>query len=138
MHTNKEGRHYTPAEVQNDIDLEWEYIRSKDRELAEVAEQFSERGLDRYRPGNVLAIYMDRSKTKERFRKRRRNLEDIGIFIEYHNGNPYVYVLTKQKYSEVPLFYTVKLADSLETLEQKYIDYYNIAPQVESFLMGGV
>ena len=111
---------------------------SKDRELAEVAEQFSERGLDRYRPGNVLAIYMDRSKTKERFRKRRRNLEDIGIFIEYHNGNPYVYVLTKQKYSEVPLFYTVKLADSLETLEQKYIDYYNIAPQVESFLMGGV
>lgn len=138
LHTNKEGRHYTPAEVQNDIDLEWEYIRSKDRELAEVAEQFSERGLDRYRPGNVLAIYMDRSKTKERFRKRRRNLEDIGIFIEYHNGNPYVYVLTKQKYSEVPLFYTVKLADSLETLEQKYIDYYNIAPQVESFLMGGV
>ena len=122
----EEDRHYTPLEMQNNVDLEWEYIRSKDRQLADIVRQQKLQGLTNYQIGNIILMYIDRAKTAEKFKKRRRNFEDVGAFIEYRNGNVYAYVITQNRYAEIPIFYTKKIAESIDTCSKALLSYFNI------------
>lgn len=124
------GIHYTPNEMQNNIDLEWEYIRQKDRELNESYKKIHEAGLDKYKRGNILLLHLDRGKTNRSMEKRRRNFEDIGEFIKYEHGNVKCRHITKRDKDKniitVPIFYTKKIANDYSTLDEKYKKLFNI------------
>ena len=125
---NDQKRHYTPAEMQRDINLEWEYIRAKDKELRQVYKKL--KAFHSYKPGNVLLLHLNWKKTQKRFQKRRMNFENIGIFKEYVNGNALVYVMKLNKTVEVPLFFTEKVAENIFSPEcTRYKQYYGITDQ---------
>ena len=121
--------HYSPNEMTED--LEWAYIREKDRELIKVLDRLKDDGYHSYEPGNILMVHLDNSKTPNRMKKRRRNFEDIGEFLGYKNGNVIVKMLTGYKDQidqelEVPIFYTKKIARNEDSLteEQKKVFIY--------------
>ena len=124
------GIHYTPNEMQNNIDLEWQYIRQKDSELNDAYKEIHEAGLDKYKPGNILLIHLDRGKTNRSMEKRRRNFEDIGEFIKYEHGNVMCRHITGRAGDKniitVPIFYTKKIAKDYDTLAEKYKKLFNI------------
>ena len=141
----KMKRNLTPLEMTLNPDLEWKYIRLKDRELRDIQQNIREHGFQVYEPENVLKLYLSRGKTHRRFQKRRLNFENIGVFIGYHNGNARCYVLhsgrgihgtsnaSGTQYGEgtdevkdVPLFYTRYLARDIDALDPKIRKYFGI------------
>ena len=126
---DENGIHYTPKEVQNNIDIEWKYIRQKDQELKKVYEKLSKAGYDKYKKGNVLLLHLDTGKTNRNMQKKRRNFQDVGLFVKYVKGNVCCQLLTgttNDKNITVPIFYTKKIANSYDKLEEKYKDYFNL------------
>ena len=82
------GYYYaTPAEVQDDEELEWQYIRQCDEKLLEVMKYQQAYGLTKYKRGNILRVRIDLSKTTDKNEKRRRYYDRLGEFIEYVHGN---------------------------------------------------
>lgn len=155
--SNGVRRNYTPNEMENNIDLEWEYIRSKDRELANKTDTLIDHGYNNYKPGNILGLYLHRGKTRRRFQKRRMNYENIGIFLGYHNGNARVYIVnsgegkrgdakadgTRIAYGsdeekDVPLFYTKFLAESADKLDPSVAEYMMVKRAFEKLKQQGV
>ena len=120
------GINYTPRDMQDDINLEWAYIRQKDKELQKVTKKQEMSNLTKYKRGNVLRLHLNWAKTKMKFKKRRMVYENIGVFDKYVNGNCKVYVLNINKFAEVPIFYTDKIADSVHSIPDNYRAYYNI------------
>ena len=131
------GIHYTPKEMQDNIDLEWYYIREKDRELADANERIKNAKLDTYEPGNILLLYLDHGKDREGMRKRRRNFQDVGEFITYHNGNVRCARITsnergKNNIVELPIFFTKKIANNKQSIPKKYVDLFNLSDYITS------
>ena len=123
----------------NEHEKEWEYIRQKDDELKEVISKQREKGLLSYKPGNVLLVHTDLSKTADKNEKRRRRFDRLGVFQNYvgstkANVRVKVYrpvllsTTTKPtKYVHdiiVPVFYTRKISESIDTIPQEYKDIY--------------
>ena len=82
------GYYYaTPAEVQDDEELEWQYIRQCDEKLLEVMKYQQVYGLTKYQRGNILMVRIDLGKTSDKNEKRRRYYDRLGEFIEYVHGN---------------------------------------------------
>lgn len=79
--------YYSPAQVQNNIDLEWKYIRKMKLKLREINDKQRFKGLLSYRRGNIILIHLDRGKTQKKHEKRRRVFDEIAVFIRYENGN---------------------------------------------------
>ena len=123
--TNGLGVHYTPSEMMSDPDLEWQYIRNMDRKLKNVQKTLSKAGYDNYKRGNILLLHLDKGKTRLSFMKVRRNFDELGEFIKYDNGSVMCKWLSSFKKNEtpiirVPIFYTKKVANSIEELPEKY------------------
>ena len=82
------GYYYaTPAEVQYDEELEWQYIRQCDEKLLEVMKYQQVYGLTKYQRGNILMVRIDLGKTSDKNEKRRRYYDRLGEFVEYVHGN---------------------------------------------------
>ena len=82
------GYYYaTPAEVQDDEELEWQYIRQCDEKLLEVMKYQQAYELTKYKRGNILKVRIDLGKTSDKNEKRRRYYDRLGEFIEYVHGN---------------------------------------------------
>lgn len=82
------GYYYaTPAEVQDDEELEWQYIRQCDEKLLEVMKYQQVYGLTKYQRGNILMVRIDLGKTSDKNEKRRRYYDRLGEFVEYVHGN---------------------------------------------------
>ena len=128
---NKKGRHYTPLEMQQDRDLEWEYIRAKDVELRSAVKNIEAAKLSTYKKGNVLRLHLNWAKTKNRFRKRRMVFENVGVFHSYVNGNARVWVLELGEYRDVPIFFTDKIAEDPFNIPKSYRDYYQTNLYIE-------
>ena len=127
--------HYTPAEMQSDVDLEWQYIRKKIRDLQDVVTKQRSHNLDDYQQENILLLYMDEGKTSRRFEKRRRNFQDLGAFIKYTNGNCYVYCITKPVgFIEVPIFYTKRVAKNIDDLSPGLCKYFAITETTKNIV----
>jgi hypothetical protein len=60
-------------------DLEEYYIREQLHRLEEVKKLQDEEGFFLYKPGHVLLIHIDNSKTQKRFSKKRRAFSSLGI-----------------------------------------------------------
>ena len=125
------GIHYTPREMMNDPDLEWDYIRAMDRKLKDVQKMLSINGFDKYKPGNILIMHLDKGKTNMSFTKVRRNFDELGEFVRYDTGSVMVKWLTsnvknKNPIIRVPIFYTKKIADSYDTIPNNYRKLFNL------------
>ena len=125
-----DGVHYTPAEAQNNPNIEWKYIRAMDRKLRDVQKLLAQNGYAGYKPGNILLMHVDKNKTDLRMAKKRRNFDELGEFICYINGGVQVKWITKPVNSTmdvitVPIFYTKKIAESAKTLPDKYRKFFN-------------
>ena len=148
--TYHEGIKMTPSEMMQDVEKEWEYIREKDEELKKVLRNQRSKGYLSYKPGNVLLVHTDLSKTEDKHEKRRRRFDRLGVFIEYVNGNgsagtlnsfggnvrvkiyrPVLLSSTTKKHNyvyeiTVPVYYTKKLCDSVEEIPEAYKNIYYI------------
>ena len=137
--TYHEGIKMSPMEMMNDIEKEWEYIRQKDDELKEAIRKQREKGILSYKPGNVLLVHTDLSKTADKNEKRRRRFDRLGVFQNYVGSTkanvrvkvyrPVLLSTTNKttKYVHdiiVPVFYTRKISESIDTIPQEYKDIY--------------
>ena len=123
---NKKWNYYTPAEMMNNIDLEWAYIRKMDRKYLKVCEEINK--CCDYEPGNVLLIHLNLSKTPAKHEKQRRKFSNLAIFKEFRNGNAIVDLLRPYKfmkeYIEIPLMHTRYLCENVDAIPDKYIKYF--------------
>ena len=82
---------FTPLEVENNPELEGVFIR-KNQEVADFVTNLQKELFD-YKPGNILLVHLDFSKTPMKFMKKRRNFNALAEFIEYQHGNVVARVL---------------------------------------------
>jgi hypothetical protein len=74
---------FTPYQAQHDPKIENWYIRRQQLELYKI-QKLQLRDFGRYEKGNILMIHVPREKTEERFKKRRRNFDEMGILKVTH------------------------------------------------------
>ena len=144
--------YYSPVQVQNNVDLEWRYIRMMKMKLRKINEKQKLKGLLNYKRGNIILIHLDKGKTQKKHEKRRRVFDDIAEFICYQNGNVKCRLLNQyhtfsktkdglvpyeksekgriaktddeKAIIEVPIIYTKYVCDSIEDLNDDYKQYF--------------
>ena len=117
--------YYTPAQMQNDIDLEWKYIRMMRSKLQSIHKKQQHKGLLTYKKGNIILVHVDYGKTKKKFDKRRRVFNEIAEFLAYSNGNV-ICKLQNGNLIQVPIAYTKKIANSYDELNKDYKLYFGM------------
>jgi hypothetical protein len=75
------NRLFTPQEVENDKDLEGLFIRKNKEKLEKIKTHQGLNGLFNYKPGNVLLVHLDFSRTAYKFMKKRRIFNALAIFL---------------------------------------------------------
>jgi hypothetical protein len=75
-------------------ELEEYFIREQLYRLEEIKKLQAEEGFFLYKPGNVLLVHIDNSKTSKRFAKKRRVFSRLVVFIDYEHGNVVCKILT--------------------------------------------
>ncbi|GHU18944.1 hypothetical protein FACS189472_08020 [Alphaproteobacteria bacterium] len=78
---------FTPAEMQQDPELEALYIKHCQDKLKEVDFKRQMNGYLTYPKGAILLVHLDLAKTDRKFTKRRRNFDELGRFVKYERGN---------------------------------------------------
>lgn len=125
----------TPRQMQENIELEYQYIRWCEQKLNHVLNQQSLHGLLKYEPGNILLVHLDKGKTSNKFEKRRTFWDRCGKFIEYVNGNVKVRLMTPVKIATnsnprteviVPVYHTRFLAKNKESIPEGFVKNYII------------
>jgi hypothetical protein len=122
---------YTPAEVQDDFRLECDYIRECEEEVKRVDQLRTQKGLNTYEEGSILLVHIPLKKTQYSMQKRRRNFDELAIFVKYESGNAVVDLLHPYATLSgivIPIYFTKFLASSLDELRQKYGDQFIIDP----------
>lgn len=114
----------TPKEMNNNIDLEWQYIRKMDSLLKQVLTLQKKKGLHSYRKCNIIMIHIDYSKTNKKFEKQRRNFNELAEFIEYKNGNVVCKSLKSKEIIEIPIMYTKYVSDDIDSIPKTYKEYF--------------
>ena len=114
---------YSPLQVQNDPEIEGQYIRYQQSKLKMVLLNQKLNGLHEFKNGNILLIHLDRSKTMHKMEKRRRNFDELAVFIKYINGNvqckllnPYPDINT----IEIPIYFCKKIAENINSIPNHY------------------
>ncbi|KAA6383498.1 MAG: hypothetical protein EZS28_020976 [Streblomastix strix] len=93
------------------------------KELTDVKEQQFKDNLQDLKKRNIITIHLDLKKTAHGFEKQRRQFNEIATFIKYEHGNVVCELLKPYndiKIVEVPIYYTHKVANNIETLKDKY------------------
>jgi hypothetical protein len=112
---------FTPAQVQGDRELESWYIRKQQSRLHDVL-KLQKIKYKKYQQGNILL-------TSQRFNKRRRNFDRLGIFQRYVHGNVYENPLDKDLHQTdgiiIPIYYTKYVCESFNTLANTYRKLFN-------------
>ena len=84
---------------------EEKYIQQKQEELNKVLRKQKQKHLLSLKKGDKLRVYLDPSKTKERFKKQRLKYYHSGTFVKYNNGNV-VCDINNNEY-EVPIYHVI-------------------------------
>jgi hypothetical protein len=106
-------------------DLEEYFIREQLYRLEEIKKLQAEEGFFLYKPGNVLLVHIDNSKTRRKFTKKRRVFSRLGVFLDYENGNVICKILTNteeefNKPITIPIFYTKFISTSIDKIPPEY------------------
>jgi hypothetical protein len=121
---------FTPAQVQADILLEAMYIRCCKDKLRVVDRRRLVDGLITYEPGAILLVHIPIHKTDYAMSdKRRRNFNELAVFVGYNAGNAVVDLVNP--YADMsrivlPVYYTKYLARDINEYLQKYHDQFTI------------
>jgi hypothetical protein len=84
---------FTPKQVQEDFTLEDAYIEMKQKESAQIQLKQTVGGITGFQPGNTLLVHIPFEKTRQLFKKQRRNFSALGEFLRYEGGNVVVALL---------------------------------------------
>ena len=121
----------TPNDMENNSDIEYQYIRWNEQKLDYVLSLQDSYGLTKYEKGNILLVHLDKGKTKNKFEKRRTYYDRLGEFQNYENGNVKIKLLSPvmvgTKYvneAVVPAYHTQFLAKNKESIPKEYINSY--------------
>jgi hypothetical protein len=89
--------------------------------------------------GDILLIYLDKKKTKNKFDKKRRNFELLDSFLDYVNGNVAINLVNKSfqatKSIVVPIYFTKFCANNIGSIPDnvfKVLGYKKPSYAVES------
>jgi hypothetical protein len=93
----------TPKQMMLNPEWEWQYIRYCNERVQDIKR--NQEPYLHYKPGNVLFLHLDESKTEHRFAKKRRYWNNIGVFVRYIHGNVLVRLL-RGPIVEVPIYFT--------------------------------
>jgi hypothetical protein len=116
---------FTPAQVQNNNDLERIFIGEKLMKL----EMIPRNRFNNYKFGNIILVHIP---FKEINYKRRRNFTHLAMFIKYIHGNVECYILypNDDEYTDeivvVPVYYTKFASFKINNLNENYKNYFNI------------
>jgi hypothetical protein len=119
----------TPREMQENEELEWEYIRKMDRKLNERLHKQAIEGLHNYKPGNVLLIHLDKSKTSMKFDKHRRNFEELAVFVRYEHGNVICTLIKPYPNTntiEIPIYFTKYVSKDINSIPMNYKSFFGL------------
>jgi hypothetical protein len=115
---------FTPAQVQSDPELEMFFVNRNEEKLKSVIGRQSVEGLKNFKVDDILLVHIPFEKTKGKFAKQRRNFSALARFDRYEGGNAVVTLLKTipnlKNTLVIPLFYCKKIADSFDTVAQKY------------------
>ncbi|GHU20119.1 hypothetical protein FACS189472_10940 [Alphaproteobacteria bacterium] len=125
---------FTPAQVQGDFLLEQAYIRAKEQQLAITELKQAVGGMTSYNVGNILLVHIPFEKTRQIFRKQRRNFSALAKFLRYEGGNAVVELLKpvqllaksvgnpegNVRVIAIPIFYTKIIADSVDEIPGEF------------------
>jgi hypothetical protein len=115
---------YTPAQVQDNREIESFYIKECQRKLEEIDTRRIKAGYLSYEPNNILLVYVPLENILGVLtEKRRRNFNEIAKFVRYENGNCVVDLLHPfNRFSRisVPVFYTKYVAKDINEYIEKY------------------
>jgi hypothetical protein len=114
---------FTPRQVQEDPELEMMFVRRNEEKLETIKGRQAVDYLI-FKPDNILLVHIPFEKTKKMFAKQRRNFSVLARFVRYEGGNAVINLLKeidKMKTTLIiPVFYCKKVAESIDTLEEKY------------------
>jgi hypothetical protein len=121
---------FSPAEVQASHDLENVFIRENLYNLDEINKLQRDEGFFNYKPGNILLIHLDESKTDQKMAKKRRTFGMLAIFLSYEYGNVRCQVIkylgnspANSLISEpitIPIYFTKFVADNFESIPARF------------------
>jgi hypothetical protein len=121
---------FTPLEVQNDPEIEAWYIRRQQLQLHKIQRlQLKEFG--KYKLGNILMIHVPEKKTEERFKIRKRDFDELGVFQGYIHGNVMVFRLRNKRITNIPIYYTRYIAESMDKLPQDFQDFFHFTNSLD-------
>jgi hypothetical protein len=87
---------FTPRQVQYDNELEAWYIRTQQLKLIDTL-RLQHKFFPRYNNGDLLIVYRPLDKTDEKFKKRRKNFQELAVFVKYDgHGNVTATLLTPE------------------------------------------
>jgi hypothetical protein len=114
----------TPFQVQFTPDFKRYFIKESEYKLELINQKQDKLGLKDYKPGNILLIHLDFSKTANRFTKKRRNFNKLARFISYEFGNVKCFVYNVEKQIKnpitIPIYYTKYVAENEESIPKNY------------------
>jgi hypothetical protein len=121
----------TPLFMQQNPDIEDQYIRWNIRKLDKVDNKLSRLGFYNYTAskakteeerrtnGDLLLLHLDESKTANKYRKKRGYWNQIGRFIQYVSRSACeVYVKSMRKNIVLPLYFTMKVDPNVVNLDR--------------------
>jgi hypothetical protein len=114
---------FTPFQVQFIRDLERYFMKENEYKLETINKKQDKLGLRDYKPGNILLIHLDFSKTSSRFTKKRRNFNKLARFISYEFGNGKCNVFNIEKHINpitIPIYYTKYIAENEDSIPENY------------------
>jgi hypothetical protein len=79
--------------VQEDFELENAYIRMKQQQLSNAEMKQATGGMTGLQPGNIVLVHIPFEKTRQLFKKQRRNFSALATFVRYEGSNAVVSLL---------------------------------------------
>jgi hypothetical protein len=123
----------SPVEMETYPELEQKWITHCTLINQEQKMKQNQAKLLSYKPGNVVIIHLDKSKTRFKFDKSRRSFNYLAVFNEYKGGNAKISLLNNQlipykKELEIPIYFTHKVAEDIYDLSnhQNILNTLNI------------
>ena len=89
------------------VDDEEKFIKEKQKELNDVLKLQNQSSLLSMKKGDPIRVYLDPSKTKDAFKKKRMKYYHNGTFVKYNSGN--VVCEIQNKRYEVPIYHVILL-----------------------------
>ena len=123
--TYHESTKMTPKKMQENINLEYEYIRKMKLKKDKAIINQRQANLRNYEPGNILMIHLFLGKTDLKFEKNRRRFNRLATFLKYEHGNVRCKLFNGTEIL-VPIFFTRFVSENKKNIPRRIISTFNL------------